>query len=230
MVFPRCVGAIRMPTSNYRGVYFHAGKWRANAGHVYLGRFHSEIEAARHYDAYMFLRDGERAKTNGTVTYEAVKGMDIRGFMAGEKLPKNIYRHKKVFMAKVLYKGKYISRLANTLEEAEARLAEINQIVKEDEEMTKAIVRNAAGEAVVPVFNINREVVGEARVPDDLWHRCMRFRWYRKAPGCGIVGYVEGKHRMLSRVVCGVDTDMVVRFRDGDAFNCLRENLEVRAK
>jgi hypothetical protein len=50
--------------SQYKGVAYYRGKWQAFVGGEYLGRFTSEEEAARVYDAAARIKWGEFARLN----------------------------------------------------------------------------------------------------------------------------------------------------------------------
>jgi hypothetical protein len=56
----------KMETSNYKGVSWHRGnkRWRATIQEHHVGYFHTEIEAARAYDAKAKERFGEFAWLN----------------------------------------------------------------------------------------------------------------------------------------------------------------------
>lgn len=216
-------------TSKYLGVYLNAGKWRADANHIYLGRFDTEEEAAKRYDTYVLLRDGPAAKTNGLVRYEEVSNLDITHFTKQRELPQNIYHNPDGgFIVKLRHKGKYITRHASNLEEAVGKLINIRDSLQNQEK--PSIVRNAQGVAVVPVLDGNWQVRGEAMVPDEMWHDCIRHKWYQKAAGCVVTGCSQGKNTTLWRFVCCVSSDLKVRYKDRNPLNCQFDNLEVRRR
>lgn len=54
----------RSKTSQYRGVAFKAGKWEVVVAGTYIGRFATELEAARVYDKQAVLWYGSHAYCN----------------------------------------------------------------------------------------------------------------------------------------------------------------------
>jgi len=108
-----------------------------------------------------------------------------------ENLPEFIYRTKNGKKFEVRFKNKYerFSRAYNTLEEAEARVAEyrlkIAAIKAEEEALADPITRNSNGIAMIKVRNV------EVLVDDEKWHDLMTYSWMVKASDGNIVSRLK---------------------------------------
>ena len=98
-------------TSKYIGVSWHpeAGKFVCWCARTYLGSFdkENEIEAAKKYDTYAYIKFGKHASTNNLVKYEDVKDIDITTLLSPRpkrELPDNIYKKRDAFEAIIEYK------------------------------------------------------------------------------------------------------------------------------
>lgn len=167
-------------------------KWRASAFNIYLGTFEKELEAARMYDKYSLLKYGPGANTNGLVTYEEVKNLDLDALLksvknarSDRKLPQNIgWFQDKYYRVRVTYNGiehsvGYFTDLDEAVKARDEFKAKIKEVDKKVEELhnEREITRNQVGQAVIPTWNDKGEVNGHAIVDDDKWHELMKFSW-----------------------------------------------------
>lgn len=224
-------------TSEYIGVYKHpnSDKWYSCSSGVHLGAFENEIDAATKYDTYTLLRHGPHAQTNGLVTYEAVKDIDINTLLCNRPerdLPPNIWRKRNSFTVCIKYNKNVFMKVMPTLEEAVAKLDEFKQQIEdikareEKEHMAREITRNENGVAIIPVVNHKKEVVAYTTVSDAIWHECMRYSWNMGTNGY-VQGYVDnyGKLLRLNRFVMGAADDELVDHIDHNKLNNTDENL-----
>jgi len=122
-------------SSKYIGVHFskRQKKWissiRANESKDILGSFNSELEAAKVYDIASLQIHKRYANNNNLLSKDeiekAIKEDYIKLIQKKRKLPKYIRKYKNKFQVCVQLKNKNISRVENTLEEAEVKLIEI---------------------------------------------------------------------------------------------------------
>lgn len=107
-------------------------RWKAFSSGLYLGKFTTELEAARQYDRFVLLKFGKYASTNGLVTLHDTGERTIADVLVKKQrsLPAHIYQSGN-FYASITYKGQqYKSRTCATRQEAEAELEDIQNKVE----------------------------------------------------------------------------------------------------
>ena len=81
--------------NKYIGVTYttkNAKKWHVQSNKVNLGNYYDEMEAAKIYDTYVYLKYKVEAHTNGLVNYDDIKHIDINTLIKKKEreLPTNI--------------------------------------------------------------------------------------------------------------------------------------------
>lgn len=224
-------------TSSYKGVSLHpeSKKWTAWSSTTYLGSFEDQEEAAKKYDTYAFIKYGPHANTNDLVKYEDVKDIPIESLLCKREardLPKCIYPKRDTFEVKTYHKNQVFRCVAKTLEEAIEKLAELKitvEKIKIEEVAQHAammIQRDSDGYAIVPIVNRKRETVKHARVSDEDWHRCMKYKWSMTTGGY-CQAYAEGKLSKMHRFIIDAPDDKIVDHIDNDRLNNARDNLRL---
>lgn len=222
-------------TSKYIGVTWSstAKKWRTLTSTTYLGSFDDEIEAAKKYDTYTFLKYGEDSRTNNLVKYEDVKDIDINTLSCKrtQDLPKNISRKRSAFVVVINYKKQVFRSSQPTMEKAVQKLeefqAEIQNIKKNEDNNhnNKEIVRNDDGIAIIPIMNKKGDICDYSTVSDDKWHLCMKYSWSMShGYACG---NVEGTVTRMNRFISGAIKDTIVDHIDNKKLNNTNENLRI---
>jgi hypothetical protein len=217
-------------TSKYLGVSFetHTNKWCCQSSGFNLGRFTSEIEAAKTYDKFVYVKYGKNASTNNLIKFEDTINLTLDDIIPKKtlknkdsndnELPLYINFRKKKFIIQRTYNKIKFSSTHSTLEDAKKQLEFYNKKIQEmkgDEEKefnNKEITRNSDGFAIINIYNKNKkELTGEVIVDDDKWYELSKISWYFKNDKKYVVGYVNGKnitmHRYLMNAPEGIPID-----------------------
>jgi hypothetical protein len=170
-------------SSIYYGVSKLRDKWRVrikvNNKEVSF-TYNKEIHAAYHYDLYVKENNITFAKLNNIKKPEdfILKINPIKNI----SLPKGIYiyKNKKGNECKnkyrVEYKGKYIC-LSATIEDAKKAIENAKDKIKKDrlnKILSKPILRNNEGQAIIELFNKNGSKIGETIVDDDDYYELIK--------------------------------------------------------
>jgi hypothetical protein len=219
-------------TSKYIGIYFTKNKWRAqcatNCTRKYLGAFENEIDAAKRYDTYVYLKFGSDAKTNNLIKYDEIK-ITLDDFEITKKerdLPPNIYKVNDSYNVRIIYKIKVFEKIVKSLDEAK-EILEIfkNQIVKlkaqeEQERLSKEIERNEDGLAIIKVSNYN------VIVDDDKYHEFLKYTWIKDNNNYFITEFKKVKYSM-HRFVIKAEKGDIVDHIDRNKFDNRLQNLRI---
>ena len=184
-------------TSKYIGVSYSKKNdcWVASCGSKYIGQFKTEDEAGRAYDIRALIYYGDSCKLNNLLSDADVRDAldNPDKFMPKKReLPAGVTFDGKKYTAIIWLESKanYIGRY-DTVEAASAAYVKLKSAdveKKMKEHMSREIEKNAGGVAIIPIRNIDKEVIAECLVDDEDWHRLMLVRW--SLDGCG---YAQGK-------------------------------------
>ncbi len=223
--------------SKYIGICFKNNKWEANCSNVYLGRYNNEIDAAKMYDKYVLLKYGIHASTNNLVNYDEIKDITLQEILPKKierTLPKYISFYNNKYIVSIDYNKKKYQKSFNSLEEAEKCLElykkEINdtKIKYEKEHYNKEIQRDNNNNAIIQIYNKNKEFINNVIVDDDKWHELIKYKW-----GCRrnyIQGIVNGQLILLHRYLMNAPEDKLVDHINGNTFDNRIINLRLATK
>jgi hypothetical protein len=228
-------------SSKYIGVCFSKRdkKWQASCAGKSLGLFENEIDAAKIYDKYVLVKYGKNASTNNLVSYEEVKDLTLEDIKPSKKerdLPLNIYKsHTGLYFACITYdKKEYRSTCTVTLEETIYYLKnikeKINKIKEEKKNLhnSKEITRNSDGDAVIYIYNKDKEKIAETIVDDNLWHHLSNYGWYSSKNY--IQATINTKIVILHRYIKNCPDNKIVDHIDGNSLNNKKNNLRITNK
>lgn len=226
-------------TSKFIGVCFDKryNKWMTQYSTKYLGLFKNEQEAAIMYDTYVLIVIGKDAKTNNLVKYDEISDLTLEDILPKKierDLPKNIiydnihylYGAQIVYNKIRYFKGKFIN-IEEALKQLEIFKKEIKAIkIDEDKEhYNKQITKDTEGNAIIKVYNVNKEHTGSTIVDIERWHELSKFSWYFS--GKYIVGNVNGKKIRLNRYLMNAPPNIIVDHIDNNKLNNKIENLRL---
>lgn len=188
-------------SSQYIGVWKHYNKWVAECSNVKIGSFGSEVDAAKAYDMYAFIRFGSNARTNKLISHEECANMTLQACLemfrvkkGVRELPKGIIPVAGKYYVCLHYNRKaYKTGLVETVEEAKYHLdllqkqIEQQKIKEKQEFMTRPIQRNDDNIAIIPITNAQKEVVAHALVSDEDYYDLLQTSW------CSASGYASGR-------------------------------------
>jgi len=207
-------------SSIYKGVSWNKarGKWSVsstlNGKQVHLGLFDNEIACGKQYDTFVLLHYGVNAKTNGLVSFDEVKDIELASLLktrqktVNAELPKYIVKTGNYFQVHIAYKRVKYSQGAQTLEGAIEKVKEIHAIIEKRKQEDKAkhfsreIIRNDSGDAIIPTR------YGDLMVSDDRWHDCMQYTWSKTREYYRTI--IDGKMVKLHHYIMGVSGDSVL--------------------
>jgi hypothetical protein len=228
-------------SSKYIGVFYRkdCNKWRSECGKYNLGTFKEELDAAKAYDTAAFIIYGEHASTNNLVKYEDTINLKIEDVIKTRQRTKNIdlpdYIYKtdtnKYFVEMTYNKKKYFSGYKDTIEEAKEYLEyckkDIEKINKEKEleHSNKDITRNEDGEAVIYLYNKNKDKIAETIVDEELWYELSKIGWCLSREYVG--GSINKKTTLLHRYLKDAPDDKFVDHIDGNPLNNKKSNLRL---
>jgi hypothetical protein len=225
-------------TSEYIGVSFDKvnNKWFCASSGKNLGRFDSEIDAAKMHDKYVLVVYGEHASTNNLVKYEDVVNLTLEDIKPTKNrdLPKNIWKmNGDKFVAKIEYKTKrFKSKSFTTLIEAENSLAEFKKEIEllkkkdEEEHYKQDITRNDDGYAIINIYNKKKEIIGLTIVDDNKWYELSKIKWYLKNFNY-IWGEIDGRKITLHRYLMNPKDDELVDHINNIPYDNRIENLRI---
>jgi hypothetical protein len=203
-----------------RGVSFDSNrnKWKARFSKTFIGRYDTKEEALKAYDKYIIKNLGEDMLLNYTYSKKQIEEIKNENIIKIEK---------KLPIGVTFSNNKYISRISNngiseylgsyeTIEEAEqSYLNKKNEINKEKELniKNKEITYNKNKEAVIYVYNINKEITHEVIVDEDKWYELSSKRWtFDKNTGyvsASIYNKTIKMHVYLKKYINGEEKDVV---------------------
>lgn len=178
---------------NYAATIKHKGRY------IHIGKFKTELEAAKAYDVYAIHYFGIHSKTNNLLSEDEIRDVLSNGIPSEyvrkkRDLPKNIYRRGDRYSYDVTREGKRYYKSFESLDEA---IEGKNNLIKKLEIESKKnsppkvteITRNENGVAVVYMRNRKGEIVGECLVDDDTWKDLVRYKIYLRDDGyaCGYI-------------------------------------------
>jgi hypothetical protein len=217
-------------SSKYKGVTWNKNKkkWKAvctiEKKDNYLGYFETEIEAAKQYDIFTFIKFKKEANNNNLVKYEDTLEINIDTIIKKHSnkydTPKNIsFDKKNKFRAQKYYKKNYIGTSRETVDEAIKDLEEINKTIElikqaeEEEHNSKEITRNNDGIPYIKVKDI------EVLVDEDNWHELSNISWHISNDG-----YIKNRKfgRMHRYIIKAKDDEIVdhINNNKNDNRNC----------
>jgi hypothetical protein len=203
-----------------RGINFDKSrnKWQARFSRTFIGRYDTKEEALKAYDKYIIKKLGEDMLLNYTYTKEQIEEIKNENIIKIEK---------KLPIGVTFSNNKYISRISNngvseylgsydTIEDAEqSYLNKKNEINKEKELniKNKEITYNKNKEAVIYVYNINKEITHEIIVDEDKWIELSNRRWtFDKSTGyvsASISNKTIKMHIYLKKYIKGEEKDCI---------------------
>lgn len=182
--------------SKYYGVSWHTTnkKWRCQISieqKTLHANYDEEEHAAWHYNLWIDEYKLEFAKKN-----EIKQPIDFVKWKPLEKkggnLPKGISFHKERYYLRINIdkKRKFIGSY-KTLEEAiQVKNDKIKELAKIENQkiLDTPMLRNENGEAVIEIFNKNKEKICETIVDENIYHHLIRYKW-----NLNNYGYVMGR-------------------------------------
>lgn len=213
-------------SSKYVGVTYvkkHKKHWQAQSSKVKLGNYAEEIEAAKAYDTYVYVKYGKEAHTNGLVNYDDIKHIDINTliYKKQRELPNNIVQDSKnSYKVQIQYNKIVFKSWHPNIDAAKEKLEffknEIKQIKQREkaEHLKKPIVRNEKGQAILNIHNTNGNVVETVPVDDDRWHELTQYHWSRSLQYYQSV--INGKSVLLHRYIMNA--------KDGEVVDHINDN------
>jgi hypothetical protein len=208
----------------------------AQCSKVKLGHYSDEIQAAKVYDTYAYLKYGKEALTNGLVNYDDIKDIDINTliYKKTRELPNNISMDKNSYKVQISYNGNIFMGFEPSLDKAKNKLKifekEIEKIkLKEKEEhFKKPIIRNEEGQAILNIYDKNKNIINSVPVDDDKWHDLTQYKWSKR------LNYyqtnINGKLISLHRYLTNAKKDEIVDHinNNGNTVNNhMLENLRI---
>ena len=166
---------------NYRSTISYKSKY------MHIGRYKTELGAARAYDIYAVHYYGVHSKTNKLLSDIEIENILTIGIPDSYKkkikdLPKNIYRKGNRFCYQVSKNGQRFYKSFDTIEETvEARNELVKSLLeKREQEITSNIgniTRNNDNIAVIYLRNKNNVIIGECLVDDNVWYDLSIYKW-----------------------------------------------------
>ncbi len=221
-------------TSQYIGVRYKDNKWEVCCSNTYLGRYDDEIEAAKIYDKYVLIKYGKDASTNNLVNYNEIENITIEEILPEKiqrNLPKNIFFDKNKYIVAICHNKIKYQKCFNSLEEAKKCLElfkdEINdtKIEQDKEHYNKEIQRDDNNNAIIPIYNKNKEFINNIIVDDDKWHDLTKYNWCSRRNY--IQGIINGKNVLLHRYLLNAPDDKLVDHINGNTFDNRLCNLRL---
>ena len=205
-------------SSDYTGVSQNKyekehGQWRC---HIRLDKlvmflFSNEQHAAYYYDVLAkkhYSLNGNQPKLNNVE-----RPIDFIEPGTKKKLSEGVFQEHKKFRTKLVFDGIiYKLGLYNTEKEAsdvyqnkKKELEEIRENERQEKIKNTPIKRNEYGQAIIEMFNKNKEKIDECIVDDDKFHHLLQFPIYLANDYASII--IDGKsirlHRYLMESVIG---------------------------
>ncbi len=185
---------------NYRSTISYDRKY------IHIGRFKTELEAAKAYDVYAIHYYGVHGKTNNLLSNEEIDDIKKNGIFEQYKkktrdLPKNIYRKGKKFSYDISRNFNRYYKLFDTMEEA--IIGRDNLFLKLNTEKEQKLInsmgeisRNKNGDAVIYLRNRNGDVLEECIVDDGTWTDLSMYKWSFRDDGY-CAGNINGFSKMM---------------------------------
>jgi hypothetical protein len=178
-------------SSKYIGVHFSKTQkmWissiRANGSKDILGTFDNELEAAKLYDIASLQIHKRNANNNNLLSKDEIEKVINKDYIKSipkeRELPKYIYKYKNKFQVCVQLKNKIVSRVENTLEEANITLIEIlkirDQEIKEEDERKMSLPIEKLNNIPFIMFKKQYNFY-VAFVDEDMWHIINNMKWH----------------------------------------------------
>lgn len=189
-------------SSKYRGVCKrNDNKYDVRCANQSLGIFKNEIEAAKKYDTYAYLKFGKDARTNNLVKYDEIKHLDINSLIPkkNKNLPKGIIKSnsiKESYHGQISIYGFVVcTKSKSTIEEVE-RDIEILRRKELEYHNKQPILRNKLNQAIIKCSNAELYII----VDDDKWHELSLYTWYISDKGY-VKGNINNKNQLIHRYV-----------------------------
>ena len=185
--------------SKFRATISYDGKY------IHIGRFNTDIEAAKAYDIYAIHYYGIHSKTNNMLTINEIEdiienGIPVEYQKKTRDLPKCIHKKGNKYAYDIRRGNVRYYKSFDTLEEAVAAKEELLTFLdneklkqKDDEIAIKEIDRNKDGIAVIYMRDRNGNIRDNCLVNDHTWKELFYFKWYLKSDG-----YSAGKVNNIS--------------------------------
>ena len=192
------------------------------ANDKFLGYFETEEEAAKRYDTYVLLKYEGEAYTNGLVTWDQVKNIDINSITPTRKreLIPYVSKSRSKYQVRRTYKDYTASFIVSTLEEAEEKVKHIEKEIQEiiqkekEEHFKKPIVRNEKKQAIVIIRNKKGEKIDETVVSDECWHDVTQYSWSKKTNEDYYAAHIAGKKVLLHRFIMKAKPTEIIDHRN----------------
>ena len=197
-------------SSDYIGVNYHSRDkvWNTMCQGNYIGKYNTQVEAARAYDKAVIYLFGKQAQTNSLLTPS-----EIDEVLNSDILPKNITKSRSVYGKGIRYRSKsnkyevgflkdYIGTY-DTLEEAQRMskaYIEKREVLYNKRINDMEITRNKDGVATLLLKNKNGVVMGYTLVDDIYWHELVRVTWSINNKGY-VQGTISKKNIQLHRFI-----------------------------
>ncbi len=218
-------------SSQYTGVSLENGKWVAQSCKKRLGCFDTEECAAYAYDIYVINKFGEHALCNSVskpTDWDDNYKIPVR---TNSGLPKGVRKCGKKFAA--IYKFNSTNTHIGVFQTVDdASKAVIEAETKRDSEKLKRhfelpIECDSNGDAIIPMYNKNKQVIACAIVDDCIWHDLMLCKWsynHGYASACK-----NNKTISMHRYLLDYNGSLVVDHINGNKLDNRVENLRVVA-
>jgi hypothetical protein len=191
-------------TSKYYGVSYSTNKWivslKINENRL-SASYKNEHYAAHQYN--LWIDKYKLEYSNKNLIKENISDFVLwtnckNKSEDNQDLPKGIFFNRNRYFVKYLNKDYGF----NTLEEATRKLNEVKLLLKNKEEQDEIdrlnipIKRNKDNIAIVELFNIKKEKVGETLVDDEYYYILIKYKWHINCNG-----YVNSTINLLHRYI-----------------------------
>lgn len=179
-------------SSNFIGVSWDQNreKWIVQCGGKFLGRFavEDELEAASTYDRAALRYFGTEAKTNNTLLDDDQGDLPI--IEKSSKYPKGVQHVSGKFYCIVSFQNvrtRYGPYDTADLAGAQYQAVIAERIKTRQESILQLnILTDEHGDAIIPLRDIDGDVIAQALVDANMWHSLMQYRWYMDDNGYAI--------------------------------------------
>lgn len=224
-------------TSKYIGVSYDKinNKWRVSCANKNIGLYDTELNAATIFDKYAYIKFGEKASTNKLINYNDVKNLTINDIIkpkVSRELPNNIHIKRNNYVVEIAYKKlKYRSIQFKTVNEALKQLEIFKNEIKtiknneEIENQNKEIIRDINGNAIIKIYNKNKEFVDNIIIDDDKWHELMKYSYSLR--GGHVRAYINSKKIELHRYLMNAPENFIVDHINNEPLDNRVNNLRI---
>jgi len=226
----------------FKGTSFCHGKFKTQitlkGKTLSLGFFQNEEDAAKEYDKASILIYGKDAHNNKLLTENEIQDLinkfeNIDAFLDSKKIQKNDGLPKGVFPSGTLFYVSFKGQKYKGFTSAESAGKYYEDLVKEDirrkedERKSLPILRNDAGQAVIPLRDVKGVIQDYAIVDDNRWHELMAYSWSRVVKKLYVIARINTKLTYMHHYVYGkeVRKGMVIDHINGNHKDNRLQNL-----